>query len=250
MKRECQRIADEIWECARAGQEPPVEVQKHVADCPGCAQAASEAGKVLELMREASRVGAFADCRPAVAARVSGGRARSRAVWAYACASAVLVGLLVGVFYIQHSRPVPKAAREAAGQTVTLPVEGPRADLKGGSGPSEIVPKREDAGARRIPPKRVERTTANRIRSVKKTTPIQARELPEPEPALEKGAPVTAVAVTWTSGESEPEDSYVSIYTDTETGERTICRVERSADSVNIYLESKPTGEKPLAEGV
>lgn len=250
MKRECKRIADEIWECARAGQEPPVEVQKHVADCPGCAQAASEAGRMLELMREASRVGAFADCRPAVVARISGGRARSRAVWAYACASAALVGLLVGVCYIQHSRPAPQTARKAADHTVTLPVEGPMADLKGGSEPSEIVPKREDAGARRIPPKRVERTAANRIRPVKKTTPIQARELPEPEPAAVDEGPVAAVAVTWTSSESEPDDSYVSIYTDTETGERTICRVERSADSVNIYLESKPSGEKSPGEGV
>ena len=250
MKRECQRIADEIWECARAGRELPTEIQRHAADCSCCERAANEAGRILELMREASRVGASADCRSAVMALISGVRARSRAVWAYACASAVLVGLLVGIFYIQHNRPAPQAARKAADQTVTLPVQQPRADLKGVSGPSKVAPKREDAVARRIPPRHVETTAASRIRHVKKITPIQARELPEPQPAWEKNAPVAAVAVTWTSAGSGPDDSYVSIYTDTETGERTICRVERSADSVNIYLESKPSGEKSPGEGV
>lgn len=64
------------------------------------------------------------------------------------------------------------------------------------------------------------------------------------------GTPIAVAMVTWPSN-GQPRDSYNYAYTnrDTATGNTTECRVKRSGNSVEIYLESKPAITDPPVRG-
>ena len=65
------------------------------------------------------------------------------------------------------------------------------------------------------------------------------------------GTPVAVAMVAWPSNDSLPGDSYNYAYTnrDTATGTTTECRVKRSGNSVEIYMESKPAVTEPPVKG-
>lgn len=62
--------------------------------------------------------------------------------------------------------------------------------------------------------------------------------------------PLAIAMVTWPSN-SQPKDSYDYNYTkrDPKTGSTTECRVKRTGNSVEIYLESKPAAPEPPVKG-
>ena len=64
------------------------------------------------------------------------------------------------------------------------------------------------------------------------------------------GTPIAVAMVTWPSN-GQPRDSYNYAYTnrDTATGNTTECRVKRSGNSVEIYMESKPAITDPPVRG-
>lgn len=64
------------------------------------------------------------------------------------------------------------------------------------------------------------------------------------------GMPMAIAMVTWPSN-AQPRDSYDYAYTnrDTATGDTTECRVKRSGNSVEIYIETKPAAPEPPVKG-
>ena len=63
--------------------------------------------------------------------------------------------------------------------------------------------------------------------------------------------PVAIAIVTWPSAKDRQTDSYTYGYKDRDiaSGKTTECRVKRSGDSVEIYMESKPAAEQPPVKG-
>jgi hypothetical protein len=64
------------------------------------------------------------------------------------------------------------------------------------------------------------------------------------------GTPIALAVVTWPSS-NRPRDAYDYAYTsrDASTGKTTECRVKRTGNSVEIYLESKPATVEPPVKG-
>ncbi len=248
MKYQCDRIADEIWD--HAGEALPANIAEHIAGCPDCRRVADDAKKLLPMVQEASCVPDAPDCRSAVMERISP-RPATKPIWAYALASIVLVAVIVTGLLSMRSGPR---------QTVPQMADQPRQEIVKPQTP--IVEKPEVSAPVVETQKTVVRQPDDRrpkhMRTVPKRTPPQIvkqspKQKPAPEqtpaPSLEivsyEDAPVAAVAVTWPSTDPQSDGWYGYTNTDTATGEITTCRVERSGNSVSIYLESKVPGDNP-----
>lgn len=246
MKYECDRIADEIWD--HVGEDLPTDIREHIAACPDCGRAADEARRLLPMVQAVGCVPDAPDCRSAVMERISS-RSAFRPVWAYALASVLLIAVVVTGLLSMRSGPrqtVPQMADQPRQEIVkpqTPIVEKPHI-------PAPVIEKRktvvrhpEVKRPRRMLPKRTPTEIVKRAPK-QETAPEQT-----PAPALEvvsyEDEPVAAVAVTWPSADPQPDgwSGYTNI--NTVTGEVTVCRTERSGDSVSIYLESRLPGEKP-----
>lgn len=69
--------------------------------------------------------------------------------------------------------------------------------------------------------------------------------------AAESSRPIAVAIVTWPSANNRSDDSYSYGYRDRNeaTGQTTECRVRRSGNSVEIYMESKPEVQQPPVKG-
>ena len=94
MEYKCDLIADESWERARAGEDLPPDIGKHVAECPKCRRVAGEVQAIVPMVRAAGCVPDAPDCRSAVMGRISL-RPATRPIWAYALASVLLIAVIV-----------------------------------------------------------------------------------------------------------------------------------------------------------
>jgi len=244
MKYQCDRITDEIWE--RAGEDLPADIAEHVAACPDCERVADEARKLLPMVQAASCVPDAPDCRSAVMERISP-RPATRPIWAYALASIVLAAvILTGLLTL---RPGPQ-------QTV----RDPRPEVRVQSPmptPEVRKPIPEPTIVRQVPehkpeakrPKRIhapKESPAQLVKQALKQEPaVGGSPAPSPEVVSWEDEPVAAVAVTWPGNDPQPGgwSGYTNV--NTTTGEVTVCRTERTGNSVTIYLETKAPGEKP-----
>jgi hypothetical protein len=243
MKYQCDRIADEIWD--HAGEDLPADIAEHIAACPDCGRVADEARKLLPMMQAASCVPDAPDCRSAVMERISP-RSGFRPVWAYALASVLLITVIVTGLLTLRSGPkqtVPQMVNQPKQKTEQRTVNPVKPDAPIIEKQKTVVRQAEVKRPKRVLPKH---TPTQIVREAPKQEPSpEQMPAPAPEVVSYEDAPVAAVAVTWPSadGETDGWSGYTNV--DTVTGEVTVCRTERSGDSVSIYLESKVPGEKP-----
>jgi hypothetical protein len=205
--------------------------------------------RVSELVREADWVPEAPDCRAAVIERIRAPE-RRRYAWAHVCAA--LAAIAVGTWAL-----LPHAQRHSALVTVVK---------KAPAQPEAVV--RNPAPAAPEKPKAIEKHIAKAprrmhvvYRAAKRVDrPRTAAVVPVPRRAVEqapapsvaiKDRPVAIAIVTWPSETQRPSDTYSYGYTDRDvrTGQITECRVTRSGDSVEIYMESKPEAKQPPVKG-
>lgn len=259
MKAECSRSRDVIWDCARAGGELPAEVRRHVDECPDCRRAFSEARQLSGPIDCAAQTPISPDCRSAVAARISRQRPSYRPAWAYAFAVLLAVGLVVFGANVFLHRP-----SEPAQQVAQRPCQPPKPEL---AQPVKEQPKRI-AVLPLVCEKQIRRTytrTHEPLPRKRVHHPKIAQRPVEPEPtvivlksntsiappATLPSRPVAIAIATWPSADDKPNDNYDYSYTDHDsvTGTTTKCSVRRNGESVEIYLESEPSGGKPPVKG-
>ena len=208
--------------------------------------------RISELLREADWVPEAPDCRAKVMERIRVPERRSFA-WAYVCAAVVIA--IAGTWAL-----LPRAERQSPVVKVVKKTPAP---------PNVIVhhiappaPEKPQATAEK------HFATAPRPRRVHVAwTPPKPSEkakevvvIPQPKPVVIQtpaptvpttGRPVAIAIVTWPSQTEQESDTYSYGYTsrDTRTGETTECRVKRSGDSVEIYMESKPEAKQSPVKG-
>ena len=205
-----------------------------------------------ELLRESDCVPEAPDCRSAVMERISA-PARGRPVaWAYVFATVVvaIVGTWVLMPHVQRQssvvkvvKTIPPSPRQIVHHVVKPAIEKPQA----------VIEKRVATAPR---PRRVH--VALTPKQVSK--PNEVIVMPQPQPTVVQtpappitsaNRPVAIAIVTWPSQRDQSSDTYSYGYVkrDTATGQTTECRVKRSGDSVEIYMESKPEAEEPPVKG-
>lgn len=243
MMHECDRVGDAIWEHARTGADLPADVSRHIGECAECARLMNDARRILSLAEQAIPVPDAPDCRAEVMARISGARA-TRSIWAYACASAILVMLLVGVFIALRPQARPtQVVRRAQSPVHTTPE--PTANNQAPEIIRRAAPEHRVVMAKHAVPH-------HRRRTAPMTAPEQAiprDEAPTSEQQIAaENRPVAAVSVTWGAEPSE-SSSYAYTERDEATGETTICRVVKSPGAVSIFMKSTPGGQEPPSKG-
>ena len=204
-----------------------------------------------ELLREADCVPDAPDCRSAVMARISTPSRGRPLAWAYACA-AVLIAIAGTWALLPHTQPqapvvrvvrnVPTPPRQIAHETVKPAIEKPQVFVEKHVA---TAPRPHRAHIAWTPPKQVEQP---RKVVVAPEPPV----LQTPAPAVGTiGRPVAIAIVTWPSLRKQASNTYSYGYTsrDTQTGNTTECRVKRSGNSVEIYMESKPEASQPPVKG-
>lgn len=255
MEYKCDLITDEIWERARAGETLPAETAEHLDACPKCRRAADEVQSVVSMVRvTASCVSPAPDCRSAVMGRIVP-RRLWRSAWAYAAASVLLIAVIVSGWLAMHlggkqppvvvNDPKPEVRQEAPKPEVA-PVVTPEAPKPKPAPVIEEKPRVEHPKRIHLVPKRPQTQLARRSEKQGQAG-LDTPAVPEPREVVTfDDEPVAAVAVSWPSvGDQVMPASYGYTNRDVSSGEVTFCRVERSAGSINIRLESKAPGEMP-----
>jgi hypothetical protein len=208
--------------------------------------------RVAELLREADCVPESPDCRSAVMGRIGAPARKWSYAWALACAAIVIAiaGTWVMLPRAGRQLPVVKIARKAPAplRVVARHVEPP-APVK----PQTVVSKHV-ATARQprqvhvvyAPPKPVVQPKEVPV-APQPTVPV----VQPPTPVSIANQPVAIAIVTYPSGREQASDTYSYGYTsrDTRTGETTECRVKRSGNSVEVYMETKPETKEPPVKG-
>ena len=216
--------------------------------------------RISRLIREADNVPSAPDCRDKVMARIAS--PRMRLSWAYALA-AVLIAVVGCIALLPHPTSNPKAIHVANRQTTTV-----RQATKHTSKPTAIIAvapttsqaavktpthrayrARKQLTAHIAPRPTVKQSEVARVPSA--PAPIKATAQ-QPLTAAHPSPPPVAIAIiTWPSAKNAAADSYSYAYTDrdTATGKTTECRVKRSGDSVQIYMESKPEEKEAPTKG-
>jgi hypothetical protein len=251
MKNECDRIGDAIWEQVRFGTELPDDVRRHIARCPECARVMSESASLSGIMQAAACVPKAPDSTNAVMSRISGLPAK-RTAWAYA--AGIFAVLVISGFLLLH--PHGRSV-QIARQVVTPPQATPYQPPVVRSQAVQPAIQPREHGTHHVPVTAVYHRPRVRHRVSPKVMLAHAGSHQQPTPpdrtSDEQPAtgrrPIMAVAVTW-SADPNSGNSYAYCRTDDATGETTTCRVEKSPGSVNIFMESKPSGEKPPSKGV
>lgn len=209
--------------------------------------------RVSELLRESDCVPDAPDCRSAVSARISRPARRSPA-WAYGFAVALIAVAGVALLLPRHApRPhkVELVKRQApAPRNVVEQIPAQREVVK-------AVPIRREARVVKV--HRSNTAREPRVLVVKSPVPRHddvAEPLPEtpvvhiaPTAAPLAERPIAIAIVTWPSANDRRDDSYSYRHRDTATGQTTECRVKRSGNSVEIYMESKPAADEPPVKG-
>lgn len=203
-----------------------------------------------ELLRETDCVPDAPDCRSAVMARISTPSRGRPLSWAYVCAAVMIAiaGTWVMLPRAQQQAPMvrvvkkaPMAPRQIAHDAVKPAIEKPQALIEKHVA---TAPRPRRAHIAWTPPKPVEKP--------KEIAVAPTPEPPTPAPAMPTtGQPVAIAIVTWPSQAEQESDTQSYSYTDrdTRTGQTTVCRVKRSGDSVEIYMESKPEAKQPPVKG-
>jgi len=209
--------------------------------------------RISELLREADCVPEAPDCRAAVMERIRTPERRRRFVWAYACAAvlAAIAGTWTLVPRAERQSPVVKVAKKApASPRVAESHIEPPAPIKH----LTVVPKHVAAVPRprrvhivHAPPKQTPQPKEGVV--TPQQNPMSA-QTPAP-PVTAANRPVAIAIVTWPSQAEQESDTQSYSYTDRDarTGQTTECRVKRSGDSVEIYMESKPEAKQPPVKG-
>ncbi len=214
--------------------------------------------RVSELLREADCVPQAPDCRAAVMERIRAPRRRSLA-WAYVCAAIAVA--IVGTWALVpcgEQRPaVPKIVKKALVQPKAIARDVAPDAGRFGAKNSPGRPDRVKSIAKVMPSHRRHATYA--VYAPPKRTAPPKKVVVAPEPVVVRvgpsvsatNIPVAIAIVTWPSRADQQSDSQSYSYTDrdTRTGTTTECRVKRSGDSVEIYMESKPEAKQPPVKG-
>ena len=252
MNREC-RYAQVIWDSARTGSRLPDETQTHINQCDSCRQAHNEAALLAGALAEAGCVPTAPDCRSVVMDRISRSVPVYRRAWVYACAVAVItVGLGVMVLLPKPSQRAPiVAGNNIIKQTIPSPVqkEAPRVAITPIHKPNSILVKKTPKLAS-IPKKAVPQL-------IKQPKPVLAQKPETPELDMTKPMtirvlrPIAVVEVSWPDPNDQKPDeySYSYIEKDEKTGKVTNCSVERSGDSLEIYMEAEPASDQSPTKG-
>lgn len=206
-----------------------------------------------ELLRESDYVPDAPDCRSEVMARISQRSHGRLLAWAYACAVVVvaIAGILMLLPHAQRQSPVIKVVknvtpppRQVSHHVVKPAIEKPQAVVEKHIA---TAPKPHRLHVAWTPPKQI-------------TQPNEVVVMPQPQPMVvqtpapqitSENRPVAIAIVTWPSQAEQDSDTQSYSYTsrDTVTGQTTECRVKRSGNSVEIYMESKPEAEEPPVKG-
>lgn len=211
--------------------------------------------RLSKALRDADCVPEAPDCRQAVMTRIAPPRGRSF-VWAYGFAAAVVV-IGAGMALIPH--PAPKSNRAAiAKREAPAP---PKVALQATPIPTvQEAPSATPVKRTPLPVHRVRERTAQI--APRPITPqrevvehVVVGQTPPPPTVIrltpDRERPVAIAIVTWPSAKGRQQDSYSYGYKDrnTATGQTTECRVKRSGNSVEIYMESKPEAKEPPVKG-
>jgi hypothetical protein len=253
MKRDCLRVEEAIWEAARNGDGVPIHVRQHLDGCRECARAATEAGRITQLLQDADRVPEAPDCTSGVTALIF--NAPKRQVWSYAWVGAAAVILILTV--LATLRPGPHTTRPVVAMKQSAPVwVALRPDVKKGTEPSEI--KRSLApcgclshgfprlalraqgprlhGSGRVARARID--YRRRIAPERVAVSPQVTSRPAAEP-IDPNRPVAVAVVSWGQQTEAESNSYEYAKTDAD-GRVTTCKVVDTGDVVKISLASTP----------
>lgn len=269
MSKDCGRYENEVWECARAGEELPPDARRHIEACADCAQAFAEARRLACLMQDAGWVPASPDCRSAVMERISGRRSRIPA-WAYACAAILLAACalwgarLIAVPPASEQRMV---RNDCATGTPRQPQTQQPARAESAKPDSSPQPIARESIAQDPAPRRAVglRNHPTPMPSAPPRPHHSPENSPQPQPVLVKCPPeqealpaeveasdwpVAAVVVNWQPAPEGADQTYGYVKRNPETGVVTTCSVRRSGDSIEVRLESVPGGgETPPVKG-
>jgi len=208
--------------------------------------------RLSELIRESDHVPESPDCRAAVMERIRTSDHRRSFAWAYALA-AILAALATTWAFIpraQRHNPVVNVVKRAHSEPKQIAERTPltpEVHRKPATRQLPDAPKPRRRYFVRLSPRPTPRPD-NAV-AVAEPTPDVKKAPVEIIPANDR--PIAIAIVKWPSKEEQDSDTYSYGYTnrDVRTGQTTECRVKRSGDSVEIYMESKPEANTPPMKG-
>lgn len=214
--------------------------------------------RVSKLLRDADCVPEAPDCRQTVMAHIASRPGRSPLLWAYGLA-AVLIAVVACMGLLPHSTSTPPVSRIASKPAPPAPnIIRQNTPIRQIAKAAPIIRERVTNSPARPTNPVHERTADARPQTIPQTQiTAQSPDKPAPAPidaqtpAPSGDRPVAIAVVTWPSARDEQQDSYSYGYkdSDTATGKTTECRVKRSGNSVEIYMESKPEAKELPVKG-
>lgn len=235
MEKDCRRTTDDLWDHARLGTDPSPDVAAHISTCEDCRRTADEVSRIACGLRAVYQTTDRPDCRSLVAARIAGERRKPASVLRYAIAAAIaLASVLASWLFTAQRSSSPEKTTHVAAVSHAAPLR-------------ESHPKIPDRVVR--PQTVASRPSGTRERRMADIGPIPLRRhAPRPlkritRHDLDGKSPETGTAeitATWQAGAPRLAESYAYTRHDSATGQTVTCRVERTAGSVSIDMESKP----------
>ena len=247
MKRECTDAQEAILQLAGASQEPTDKVLRHVTECDSCGEALKEARQVLLMVQDAGLVLDAPDCRTAVMGRISRAE-RRKPVWAYICALAVAVALVLGVLVLRESKqPARQVVRHDVSERVApekkaLAPQSPEKKVNVAVHPKpERAAHTRRAGFRKRRLVRVERKH-HEIQTAPKVDRIVRAQKPEEPPAVEltpskEDNYIGEITIVWKAEPKERPESFSYTIKNEDTGESTTGSGERVGNTISITMQ-------------
>ncbi|MEN6356014.1 MAG: hypothetical protein ABFD83_02890 [Armatimonadota bacterium] len=228
-------------------------------------------GDMRELLKCADHVPPAPDCRQAVMAKIDRRPLRSRPVWLYAFGLLPAAALIIVLLLMNKPEPtkteiamaprLPKVSAPANSIAVNRPkVKAVTIELVQPAEPTRryrITSKPQYCIRLKTAESRKQRSKNHSIpethlavvenKSQMSSIDASADKIEPKSNSASQTRPVAIVTATWPASDNQNETSYEYGYVshNNATGRVEECRVKRSGDNVEIYLESRPETQEP-----
>jgi hypothetical protein len=246
MRLDCANVEEAIWNSVRDGTEPAERHMRHIASCESCSQAMAEALASVEALTCLKPCPPAPDCRREILSRISSAgprRFRLRLAWAAACVAFAAVAFVA----LHHGQPISRDAQAVAdGPTVPVlakrHISRPKPD-RASDRAGLVASAQPQARHRTRSPRRRHRPIAPT--QALNTVRMQCERTKSPTPARLASTESKLITITCRSEPTDDAVSYESVEVNEATGVVTTRYIRRTADSVDIRVETAPPIEAP-----